>query len=39
MFEEGIRKTIKWFFENEDWMENVTSGAYQKYYHDMYDEK
>lgn len=36
MFAEGIRKTVKWFFENEDWMKNVTSGAYQKYYEEMY---
>lgn len=36
MFEEGIKRTIAWFFENEDWMQNVTSGDYQKYYEDMY---
>ena len=36
MFAEGIRLTVKWFFENEDWMKNVTSGAYQKYYKEMY---
>ncbi len=36
MFAEGIKLTIKWFFENEDWMKNVTSGDYQKYYTDMY---
>lgn len=36
MFKEGIRKTIAWFFENEDWMKNVTSGDYQKYYSEMY---
>ena len=39
MFKEGIRKTIQWFFENEDWMKNVTSGDYQKYYEDMYKDK
>jgi dTDP-glucose 4,6-dehydratase len=39
MFKEGIRKTIAWFFENEDWMKNVTSGGYQKYYEDMYKNK
>lgn len=37
MFKEGIRLTIKWFFENEDWMKNVTSGDYQKYYETMYN--
>lgn len=35
-FEDGIKLTIKWFFENEDWMKNVTSGDYQKYYNEMY---
>ena len=35
MFAEGIRKTIAWFFEHEDWMKNVTSGDYQKYYEEM----
>ena len=39
MFKEGIKLTIKWFFENEEWMKNVTSGDYQKYYSDMYDNK
>ena len=36
MFKEGIRKTIAWYFEHEDWMERVTSGDYQKYYNEMY---
>ena len=36
MFKDGIRMTIQWFFEHEDWMKNVTSGDYQKYYRDMY---
>jgi dTDP-glucose 4,6-dehydratase len=35
-FEEGISKTIDWYLENETWLENVTSGNYQKYYHDHY---
>ncbi|WP_026524595.1 MULTISPECIES: dTDP-glucose 4,6-dehydratase [unclassified Butyrivibrio] len=39
MFKEGIRKTIKWFFAHEDWMEHVTSGDYQKYYDSMYSDK
>lgn len=39
MFEEGIRKTIAWFFENEDWMKNATSGDYQKYYEEMYKDR
>ena len=36
MFKEGIKKTIKWYFEHEDWMKNVTSGDYQNYYAEMY---
>ncbi len=36
MFAEGIRKTIKWYFDHTDWMNNVTSGDYQKYYEEMY---
>ncbi len=38
-FEEGIKKTIQWFFENEEWMKNVTSGDYEKYYEKMYGER
>jgi hypothetical protein len=36
MFKDGIKKTIAWYFENEDWMKHVTSGDYQKYYNEMY---
>lgn len=36
MFKEGIRRTIEWYFAHEDWMKNVTSGDYQKYYEEMY---
>ena len=39
MFKDGIKKTIAWYLENEDWMKNVTSGAYEKYYEDMYKNK
>lgn len=35
-FEEGIEKTVKWYLDNEEWMENVTSGDYQNYYESMY---
>ncbi|SEB69989.1 dTDP-glucose 4,6-dehydratase [Tenacibaculum sp. MAR_2009_124] len=35
-FEEGIEKTVKWYLENKDWVDNVTSGNYQKYYQEMY---
>lgn len=35
-FEEGLEKTVDWFLENEAWLEEVTSGAYQDYYHKQY---
>ncbi len=35
-FEEGIEKTIDWYLNNQDWMDEVTSGNYQKYYEKMY---
>ncbi len=35
-FEEGIEKTVKWYLENREWMERVTSGDYQSYYDKMY---
>ena len=37
MFAEGIKKTIRWYLDHEEWMKNVTSGDYQKYYTDMYE--
>ena len=35
-FEEGIEKTVKWYLENQDWLDNVTSGEYMNYYKEMY---
>jgi len=35
-FEEGMEKTVDWYLENEEWLNNVTSGDYQKYYETMY---
>jgi len=35
-FEEGIEKTVRWYLENQEWMDRVTSGDYQKYYDEMY---
>ena len=35
-FEEGIEETVKWYLENQKWMDHVTSGEYQKYYEEMY---
>jgi dTDP-glucose 4,6-dehydratase len=34
--EEGLEKTVDWYLENEDWLEHVTSGQYQKYYQEQY---
>ncbi len=38
-FEEGIEKTVRWYLDNQEWMDNVTSGDYQKYYEEMYASK
>ena len=38
-FEVGIKKTLKWYLDNMDWVKNVTSGAYQDYYKKMYENK
>ena len=37
-FEEGISKTIDWYLTNKEWLDNVTSGAYAKYYEAMYEK-
>ena len=38
-FETGIRKTVKWYLEHQDWVNEVVSGDYQKYYEEMYGNK
>ncbi len=38
-FEAGIKKTLQWYLEHKEWVEHVTSGAYQQYYETMYGEK
>lgn len=38
-FEEGLEKTVDWYLENEEWLNNVTSGEYQKYYNKQYVER
>lgn len=38
-FEEGIEKTVKWYLNNQAWLDNVTSGDYQKYYDNMYKNR
>ncbi|MBU1821248.1 MAG: GDP-mannose 4,6-dehydratase, partial [Bacteroidetes bacterium] len=36
-FEEGLAKTVDWYLTNQDWLHNVTSGNYKKYYDEMYE--
>ena len=38
-FDEGIKKTIKWYMENREWWENIISGDYQNYYEKMYGNR
>ncbi|MDE1192039.1 MAG: dTDP-glucose 4,6-dehydratase [Arachidicoccus sp.] len=38
-FEEGLEKTVDWYLQNEEWLSEVTSGAYQKYYEQQYKTK
>ena len=38
-FADGIVKTIRWNLENQDWIAEVTSGDYQKYYEEMYNNR
>lgn len=38
-FEEGIEKTVKWYLDNQQWMDRITSGEYEKYYEQIYTEK
>jgi dTDP-glucose 4,6-dehydratase len=38
-FDEGIKKTIRWYLENRAWWENIISGDYQQYYRKMYGDR
>lgn len=38
-FEEGIERTVRWYLDNEEWMRQVTSGDYRRYYEDMYSNR
>ncbi len=38
-FEEGIEKTVRWYLDNQPWMDRITSGAYEKYYEEMYKDR
>ncbi|GIJ97815.1 dTDP-glucose 4,6-dehydratase [Capnocytophaga stomatis] len=38
-FEEGIRRTVAWYLQNQEWLDTITSGDYQKYYDQMYKNR
>ena len=38
-FEEGIERTVRWYLDNQEWLDNITSGDYEKYYEDMYKNR
>ena len=38
-FEEGIEKTVKWYLDNQEWLDNITSGAYERYYEEQYSNR
>ena len=38
-FEEGIERTVRWYLDNQEWMDNITSGEYEKYYESMYSNR
>ena len=38
-FEEGIEKTVRWYLDNQEWLDNITSGDYQHYYEEMYEKR
>ena len=38
-FEEGIEKTVAWYLNNQEWMDNITSGEYENYYNEMYKDR
>jgi len=35
-FEQGIEETVRWYLDNQEWMDRITSGDYLRYYEDMY---
>ena len=38
-FEEGIEKTVRWYLDNQEWLDEITSGAYADYYERMYSNR
>ena len=39
VLEEGIENTVRWYFDNQEWMDNITSGEYERYYEEMYKNR
>ncbi len=39
LFDEGIKKTIKWYLDNKEWWTNIINGEYKNYYKKMYGDK
>ena len=39
MFKDGIKLTIKWYQDNKEWLDECTSGDYQEYYKEMYNNR
>ena len=38
-FEKGLEATVRWYLDNQEWVKEVTSGAYQEYYKNMYSDR
>ena len=38
-FEEGIERTVRWYLDNQEWMDRITSGDYERYYEEMYNKR
>lgn len=38
-FEEGLEKTVQWYLDNQEWVQRITSGAYQEYYQHQYESR
>lgn len=38
-FEEGIERTVRWYLDNQAWLDNITSGEYENYYANMYGSR
>ena len=38
-FEDGIEKTVRWYLDNQSWLDNITSGDYENYYEEQYKRR